>query len=305
MMQTRNRYTIGEMSEICDISAKTLRYYDQIGLLQPEHKNTENGYRYYSKKQAFTIYIIKQLQKIGFSLKEIEGLIREEDSARFAEALGKKIALLDRRIEEMKKLRTESSMLLEKVSLTDGFLEASDRLNKDGLLPSAANPADGSVSIEEIPHRTVLFTTKVMQLYNNFEISIERWFEIFRLAERKGLLSDGNILLTYHTENAMDQFYKPQCKLEISLPIALSPEDSVSRYDPAIRTIGGYQAAVIYHCGAYETIIQSHLKLLRWLEMNGYRISGFTSEEYVISPFDFKSKENFLTKIIYPVEKQE
>ena len=39
--------SIGEFSKICQVSAKTLRYYDEIGLLRPEEINPENGYRYY------------------------------------------------------------------------------------------------------------------------------------------------------------------------------------------------------------------------------------------------------------------
>ena len=38
--------SIGEFSKICQVSAKTLRYYDEIGLLRPEEINPENGYRY-------------------------------------------------------------------------------------------------------------------------------------------------------------------------------------------------------------------------------------------------------------------
>lgn len=41
--------SIGEFSKICQVSAKTLRYYDEIGLLRPEEINPENGYRYYSR----------------------------------------------------------------------------------------------------------------------------------------------------------------------------------------------------------------------------------------------------------------
>ena len=40
--------SIGEFSNICKVSAKTLRYYAEIGLLLPEEINPENGYRYYA-----------------------------------------------------------------------------------------------------------------------------------------------------------------------------------------------------------------------------------------------------------------
>lgn len=39
--------TIGEFSNICKVSTKTLRYYAEIGLILPEEINSENGYQYY------------------------------------------------------------------------------------------------------------------------------------------------------------------------------------------------------------------------------------------------------------------
>lgn len=43
--------TIGEFSNICRVSAKTLRYYAEIGLILPDEVNPENGYQYYSIEQ--------------------------------------------------------------------------------------------------------------------------------------------------------------------------------------------------------------------------------------------------------------
>ena len=39
-------FTIGEMAELFQINIRTLRYYDDIGLLCPETVNPETGYRY-------------------------------------------------------------------------------------------------------------------------------------------------------------------------------------------------------------------------------------------------------------------
>lgn len=50
-------YSIRELSEIAGVSARTLRYYDQIGLLKPAHTN-EAGYRFYGEQE------INMLQQI-------------------------------------------------------------------------------------------------------------------------------------------------------------------------------------------------------------------------------------------------
>lgn len=60
----------GEFSKICEVSTKTLRYYDEIGLLVPTEANPESGYRYYSIEQLKTMLFINRLKSQHFSLEE-------------------------------------------------------------------------------------------------------------------------------------------------------------------------------------------------------------------------------------------
>ncbi len=62
--------SIGEFSNICKVSAKTLRYYAEIGLLEPSEVNPDNGYRYYA---------IEQLEKMLF-INRLSQLFAEEDA---------------------------------------------------------------------------------------------------------------------------------------------------------------------------------------------------------------------------------
>lgn len=65
-------YTIGEISKIVNLSANTLRYYDEIGLLKPILVQNNNQYRYYSDVQIKDIICIMDLKQFGFSLDEIK-----------------------------------------------------------------------------------------------------------------------------------------------------------------------------------------------------------------------------------------
>lgn len=75
----KQRFSIGEVSELCNVPIKTLRYYDEIELLVPKYRNEENKYRYYSKEQLTTVSIIKSLKLQGFSLKMIKEIISTDD----------------------------------------------------------------------------------------------------------------------------------------------------------------------------------------------------------------------------------
>ena len=60
--------SIGEFSNICKVSTKTLRYYAEIGLLKPTEINPENGYRYYAIEQLETMLFINRLKSYKFSM---------------------------------------------------------------------------------------------------------------------------------------------------------------------------------------------------------------------------------------------
>lgn len=71
--------TIGEFSNICRVSTKTLRYYAEIGLILPDEINPENGYRYYSIEQLEKMLLINRLKDYCFSLEEIKSILDSEE----------------------------------------------------------------------------------------------------------------------------------------------------------------------------------------------------------------------------------
>jgi DNA-binding transcriptional MerR regulator len=71
--------SIGEFSKVCGVSTKTLRHYDEIGLIKPDEVNPENGYRYYSIKQLKKMLFIDRLKFYYFSLEEIKAIVQLDD----------------------------------------------------------------------------------------------------------------------------------------------------------------------------------------------------------------------------------
>ena len=65
-------YRIGEFSKITNIPVKTLRYYDEIGLLKPEEIDIFTNYRYYGESNKEDLKIILELKSVGFTLEEIK-----------------------------------------------------------------------------------------------------------------------------------------------------------------------------------------------------------------------------------------
>lgn len=69
------RFRIGEFARLSGVSAKTLRYYDEIGLVRPRAVDSRTGYRYYEAEQLRTVGLVVGLRNLGMSLEEIRRLL--------------------------------------------------------------------------------------------------------------------------------------------------------------------------------------------------------------------------------------
>lgn len=68
-MSNKVRFKIGEFSRLMQVSVKTLRHYEQKGLLKPEEVDKWTDYRYYGVGQMQKLNTFRQLQQLGFCLR--------------------------------------------------------------------------------------------------------------------------------------------------------------------------------------------------------------------------------------------
>ena len=110
--------TIKEFALICGCNPQTLRYYDQIDLLKPVKVDRWSGYRFYDEEQAYVFVKIKNLQKAGFTIDEIRGLL-DKDNLAICRAFDEKIAKEEKRLQEIKDIRqsyqTEMNNIKDKI----------------------------------------------------------------------------------------------------------------------------------------------------------------------------------------------
>jgi DNA-binding transcriptional MerR regulator len=76
------QYRIGEFADLGGVSAKTLRFYDEIGLLNPASVDPRTGYRFYLPNQLQELASIVALKELGVPLARVRDLIRRPQSGK-------------------------------------------------------------------------------------------------------------------------------------------------------------------------------------------------------------------------------
>ncbi|MGM8215877.1 MerR family transcriptional regulator [Bacillaceae bacterium W0354] len=118
-METTGTYSIGALADEFGVTKRTIRYYEELGLLTPER--TESGRRIYRRKERTRMLLIVRGKKYGFKLDEIREMIELFDRDRTGKKqlertieYGKeKIEEVTHRIEELAIIRDEMEQLME------------------------------------------------------------------------------------------------------------------------------------------------------------------------------------------------
>ena len=66
---------IGELAERTELSLRTIRHYDEVGLLKPSGRS-EGGFRLYTERDLSRLMLIRRMKPLGFSLDEMTELLR-------------------------------------------------------------------------------------------------------------------------------------------------------------------------------------------------------------------------------------
>lgn len=112
-------YTISNLAEEFDVSTRTIRYYEELGLIHP--KRTDGGQRMYTRKDRARLRLILRGKRFGFSLEEISEMILLFDDDRTGERqlevtieYGlRKIKEVEEKIQDMLSLKQEMEGFVE------------------------------------------------------------------------------------------------------------------------------------------------------------------------------------------------
>ena len=274
-MRSKTKLKIGEFSQLMQVTVKTLRHYEQKGLLIPDEVDEWTGYRYYSIEQMQKLQTIRDLQRLGFSLDEIKDLYDsysctptidqltekiEETEAQLRQLIARRDRLIDWR-NACKQMTT-----MEKISIQSlpEIIVASHR----EVIPNYA--AIGPMCVNKIgpemqrlgckcPPPGYCFTVEHDREYKPTDVDIEYCEQVEEMGE----------------DSAIIQFKR----------LAAVPK-----------------ALCMKHVGPYERFYESFVEAFRYIEEQGYKVVGQHRTCYVDGVWNQEDPEKWLSVIQIPIE---
>ena len=137
-------YTISQFSDMVGLPPSKIRFYDKYGVFKCQRN--ENGYRYFTARDAFRANAFRILRGYGFSVEmSVDLLNRNQDSPEFLASLHQHLTDIDTRIEQ---LNQQKERLLTTIKQLDGNIQHEFKIvdQEDILYVSASSSMDFSVS---------------------------------------------------------------------------------------------------------------------------------------------------------------
>ena len=270
---------IGDFSKLSRVSVKTLRFYDEMGLLKPVEVDRFSGYRYYEFRQLARLYRLLALKDLGFSLEEIGPLL---DGDLSAEQLR---GMLKLRQAEIRQRVAEEVARLARVELWLRQIEQENSMSAyDVVLRKIeAYPYVASVRavVPSPPDQRALWETLMIYL------------------EQQKARMIGPPMAIYHDS----EFKERDWDIEVCMPLAAEvPSTSEVRVAelPGVETM-----ACVVHTGPFATISLAYDALNKWIIENGYQIVGPPRELNlkVPEPIGNQHDPQTVNEIQFPVSK--
>ena len=257
-------FRIGEFSRIAQTAITQLRYYDEIGLFQPEHIDPFTGYRYYRAAQLPDLNRILALKELGLTLEQIKRLVAEDVSA---EEIRGMLSLKKAQVEQelqaqverlhhiearLRQVEQEGEMALDDIVLKElpptpffSFRQTLPDIRKSQLyLKEMSKLLPSRIPKKKLSHFTAVYHSNAFALE---DVDIEMGF----------LLNDG-----------VEESIQLRSGVELAMSIL-----------PRVET-----AACIVRVGGMTNGFESYANVGHWMEANGYQMSGPVREVFIVPP---------------------
>lgn len=265
---------IGMFSKLGKTTIKTLRHYDEVGLLKPAFVDEATGYRYYATGQLQALYEIVSLRQMGFSIGEIVAMESGRDMD----------TILQQRLRQ---LNEQQDTLADQIFRLENYMR--QRKGDKAMEYQAV--------IKDIPEVEVFSYRRKVPTYGDlFGMIGEMQEKLARTNPDVKFVEPDYCFNVY-----LDGEYKDHdVDVEFCQAVVAPGQDAeglVFKKMPAVRV------ATVLHKGPYEQLGAAYAYIMKWIEENGYEVAGHPRESYIEGMWSGKEPGDWLTEIQFPVIK--
>jgi DNA-binding transcriptional MerR regulator len=269
-------YRIGLFSKINKVTIKTLRYYDETGLLKPAFVDKETGYRYYTSGQLPQLHQIVSLRQMGFSIQEIADIMNGRNiQGIFAQ---RKAELVEMMEESRRQLVHIEHYLSE---MKEGF------------------QMGYQVVLKELPECVVYSVRMKLPDFDSYFACIPAiGSEVLASNPGLQLASPEYCFSIYHD----GEYKEKDIDTEFCEAVTSWGNDTDRIVFKQIERCP--TAACVIHKGPYKTLRMAYAYLFKWIEDNGYTPAAPPREAYTDGIWNKPDESEWLTEIQVPIVKK-
>lgn len=266
-------YRIGEFSKLSKTTVKTLRYYDEVGLLSPSCVDEWTNYRYYTTSQLNELQRIISLRQAGLSISEIKTVLSGGDAKSILESRRNGL--------EMEKLEVERSL--------SGIAFLLKKLKEDSAM-------DYQVVVKDVPEYTVYYKRGKIKDLNGLAGFVLGSADECVAANPDIKCIEPDYCFVSYTDS---EYVEEDMQLEYAQAVDRAGKETETI---KFRKLKPVRVACTYHKGGYSSIREAYAFVLSWIEENGYRMTEPVRERYIDGVWNKESEDEWLTEIQVPVE---
>ena len=274
-MRSKTKLKIGEFSQLMQVTIKTLRHYEQKGLLIPDEVDEWTGYRYYSIEQMQKLQAIRDLQRLGFSLDEIKDLCDSYSCTPTIDQLTEKIEETEAQLRQL-------------IARRDRLIDWRNARKQMTTMEK--------FSIQSLPEIIVASHREVLPNYAAIGPMCVN--KIGPEMQRLGCKCPppGYCFTVEH-----DREYKPtDVDIEYCEQVEEMGEDSAIIQFKRLPTVP--KALCMKHVGPYERFYESFIEAFRYIDEQGYKPIGQHRTCYIDGAWNQEDPEKWLSVIQIPIE---
>lgn len=268
-------FRIGEFSKMSKTTIRTLRYYDEIGLLKPEQTDKLTSYRFYTTEQLVKLHRIQAMRQIGLSIDEIKLILSGHNA--------------------------ESILQSRKAELIAEIADSKDQLSRIEFILSGKeeeNFMNYQAIIKDLPECIVYSKRMTVPSY-------DAYFELLPALGKKIAEKYPDIKCTvpeYCFIIYLDGEYKEK---DINVEFCEAIDKLKPDFDGIMfKKMKSVTAVSIIHKGAYAGLPQAYAYAFNWIEDNGYTIADAPRESYIDGIWNKDNEEDWLTELQVPIVKK-